>query len=395
MPAAPSHFDVAIVGGGVIGLSIAWQAQRKGLTVVVLERDTLGCGASRVAAGMLAPVTEVEFGDAARESLRLGLHSVSMWPGFAASLQAASGRPVPLHRSGTLVVARDADEARELDRQIELRISLELDANRLRGSEARELEPALAPSVRLAMEIPDDHSVDPRTVIDALRTACEREGVELRERVVVQSVESRFGEVHGVALAGGETVSVPRAVIAAGAWSSQIDGLPESERLPVRPVKGQVLRLRDPSGPGLLGRVLRYEGGYVVPRGDGRYVLGASVEEKGFDRSPTAGAVRELLRDAWELLPGIDELAIEELAVGFRPGTPDNVPLIGQTSVRGLLRATGHYRNGILLAPLTGEIVARELAGETASSGASDDADGTTRDADGTTAGDGTGRAAT
>jgi len=362
MPTTPDNFDVAVVGGGVIGLSIAWQARRRGLAVAVLERDTIGCGASRVAAGMLAPVVEAEFGQAARESLDLGLRSLSMWPQFAATLEEVSGVEVPLRRSGTLLVARDADEAREMERQIALRDSLGLRTSRLRPSEARDLEPALAPAVRLAMEAPDDDSVDPRPVLDALRIACEREGVALAERTAVQAMAVDGGEVHGVRLADGNLLKAREVVLAAGAWSGEIEGLPEAARPPVRPVKGQILRLRDPSGPGLLQRVLRYEGGYIVPRGDGRYVLGATVEEKAFDRSPTAGGVRELLKEAWELLPGIDELEIEELAVGFRPGSPDNVPLIGRTGVGGLLHATGHYRNGILLAPLTAELVAQMLA---------------------------------
>lgn len=387
MPATAKHFDLAVVGGGIIGLAIAWEASQRGLAVTLLEREAIGCGASRVAAGMLAPVAEAEFGPAARQALDLGLRSAAIWPSFAEELEAVSGTEVPLRRSGTLVLARDADEARELERQIELRDSLRLQTRRLRPSEARELEPALAPTVRLAMEAPDDHSVDPRPVLAGLRIACEQEGVDLREHALVRSVlvdapqrdareetpqgpqpsveqdspDSRYGDVHGVLLADGEVVRAPQVVIAAGAWSSQIDGLPESAMPPVRPVKGQILRLRDPAGPGLLERVLRYEGGYVVPRNDGRYVLGASVEEKGFEDRPTVRWVRELLRDAWELLPGIDELEIEEISVGFRPGTPDNIPLIGQTEVGGLLRATGHYRNGILLAPLTADLVVQEL----------------------------------
>ena len=153
-------------------------------------------------------------------------------------------------------------------------------------------------------------------------------------------------------------------VLAAGAWVEQIEGLPAHARVPVRPVKGQILRLRDPAGPGLLGRVVRFEGGYLVPRADGRYVLGATVEERGFDLQPTAGGIYELLRDAHELVPGVSELEIEELCVGLRPGTPDNAPAIGPGALEGLTWATGHHRNGILLAPLTAELVVEVLAGE-------------------------------
>ncbi|HEY1687427.1 MAG TPA: glycine oxidase ThiO [Solirubrobacteraceae bacterium] len=363
MSGATKDVDVVVVGGGIAGLTVAWRASERGMKVALLERDVLGSGASRVAAGMLAPVAETEFGQAGRRALELGTRSAASWPEFAEELTTASGEAVQLHRSGTLMVARDADEARELERQLALRESLGLTARRLRASEARELEPALAPSVRLALEAPDDHSVDPRIVLSALRIACERGGVQLRERTGVASVETDGdgATVTGVRLADGALLGAASVVLAAGAWSQQIGGLPPAAGVSVRPVKGQIMRLRDPAGPGLLSRVLRYEGGYIVPRGDGRYVLGATVEERGFDSSPTAGGVYELLRQARELVPGILELEIEELSVGFRPGTPDNLPVIGRGELAGLLWATGHYRNGILLAPLTGQLVAQAL----------------------------------
>jgi glycine oxidase len=397
--------DVAIVGGGVIGLAVAWRARLRGLSVVVLERGAVGgeC-ASGVAAGMLAPVSEVEFGEAGRRALELGLRSARMWPGFAAELEDASGVEVGLRQTGTLLVARDADEARELDRQLALRESLGLRATRLRPTAARELEPALAPTVRLALEAPEDHSVDPRLVLAALLRACELSGVLVREHACVARVEvggrsadavsrpgpsggasggggsgasggstardrtngslarpGSGGVVTGVALADGERVPAGRVVLAAGAWTAGIAGLPDDARVPVRPVKGQILRLRDPAGPGLLERVVRFEGGYLVPRGDGRYVLGATVEERGFEAQPTAGGVYELLRDARELVPGVLELQVEELSVGFRPSTPDNAPALGCGAVDGLVWATGHHRNGILLAPLTAELLASVL----------------------------------
>jgi glycine oxidase len=358
--------DVLIVGGGIIGLAVAWRARERGMSVTVLERDATGCGASHVAAGMLAPVAEVEFGESARRVLELGLRSASMWTAFATELEAASdGTEVGLRRTGTLVVARDDDEARELERQIAFRRdSLGLDTTRLRPSEARELEPGLAPTVRLALEAPDDHSVDPRLVLVALRRACVAAGVELREYAPVERIEldGEDTRVTGVALENGERVEAGQVVVATGAWTAQIEGLPEHARVPVRPVKGQILRLRDPAGPGLLERVVRFVGGYLVPRGDGRYVLGATVEERGFESQPTAGGVYEMLRDAYELVPGVSELEIEELGVGLRPGTPDNAPVIGSGAVEGLIWATGHYRNGILLAPLTAELVVLELA---------------------------------
>jgi glycine oxidase len=362
--------DVLVLGGGVIGMSVALGARERGMSVTVLERHGAGSGTSRVAAGMLAPVAEAEFGAGGRRQLELGMRSAQIWPEFASRLEAIAGMQVGLMRTGTLLIARDEDEARELERQISFRDSLGLRARRLRPTEARELEPALAPTVRLALEAPEDHSVDPRLLLAALSSACLSTGVQLREHTPVARVETDAGfeRVTGVTLADGQFVAAAQVVLAAGAWIDQIDGLPAHARIPVRPVKGQLLRLRDPAGPGLLRRVVRFEGGYLVPRADGRYVLGATVEERGFELAPTAGGVFELLRDAHELVPGVSELEIEELCVGLRPGTPDNAPAIGPGALEGLTWAAGHHRNGILLAPLTAELVVELLAGNEPSS---------------------------
>jgi glycine oxidase len=369
--------DVVVVGGGIIGMAIAWRARRRGMTVTLLERDGAGEATSHVAAGMLAPVVEVEFGEAGRRLLELGLRSLGLWPAFATDLESSTGTSVGLLRTGTLLIARDEDEARELERQLAFRRSLGLEVARLRASEAREREPALAPTLRLALEAPDDHSVDPRLVLAALRSACDSAGVQLREHAQVASVDlDRAGaRATGVRLQDGERVAAGNVVLAAGPWSEQIEGLPADAGVRVRPVKGQIVRLRDPAGPGLLRRVVRFDGGYVVPREDGRYVLGATVEERGFELEPTAGGVYELLREAHELVPGISELEIEELSVGLRPGTPDNGPVIGRADVEGVIWATGHYRNGILLAPLTAELVVGLLQGDSSISDVSPDLD--------------------
>jgi glycine oxidase len=361
-------YEVVIVGGGIIGLTVAWRLARLGADVTVIERDTLGGATSHVAAGMLAPVAEVEFGAAGRRLLDLGLCSAEMWPEFASELEQASGSQVGLRRTGTLLLARDEDEVAELERSLAFRRSLGLNVERLRPSQAREREPALAPTLRLALALPDDHAVDPRQVTEALRLVCEAVGVRLREHASVASLLLDGGRVQGVRLDEGECVTGDAVVLAMGPWAEQIEGLEEASRVPVRPVKGQILRLRDPGGPGLLDRVVRYEGGYLVPRGDGRYVLGATVEERGFELASTAGGIYELLREARELVPGITELQIEELAVGLRPCTPDNLPVIGRGAVEGLVWATGHHRNGILLAPLTGALVAEILGGTKGSS---------------------------
>ncbi len=338
--------DLVVIGGGVIGLSVAWAAAGRGLSVTVLDRGALGGGTSRVAAGMLAPVSEADAGEPAL--LEAGVASARRWPSFAAELEEAAGAPAGYRRCGTLVVARDADEAEALERERALRERLELPVTRLRGSEARRLEPALAPGVRLALDVPDDHAADPRSLVGALVLACERAGVVLRPGEEVAAWDRG-----AVALRSGARLPAGRVVLAAGAWSGS----------PVRPVKGQILRLRDPDGPGLVERVIRFEHGYLVPRGDGRYVLGATMEERGFDTTVTAGGVRELLGEAWLILPGIDELVIEEAAAGLRPATPDNAPLIGEAT-DGVLWATGHHRNGILLAPLTADAIAALLCGE-------------------------------
>jgi len=320
-----STHDVAVIGGGIVGLAIAHRAQRAGLSTVVLDRGDAGA-ATYAAAGMLAPTTEAEAHNPAL--LALGLRAAELWPAFARELG------VPLHDEGTLVVARDRDEAEALEREHALRERLGLRAERLLPSAARRLEPALAPTVRLALHVPDDHAVDPRVVAAALR-----ERVDVRTGVHVTDVDA---------------VDAEHVVVAAGAWSAQL-----LADVPVRPVKGQVLRLRDPAGPGLLTQVLRYEDGYVVPRGDGRYVLGATVEERGFDTTVTAGGIYELLRDASELVPGISELVVEEALAGLRPGSPGNLPVVER---RGrVLVATGHFRNGVLLAPATAETVVAQL----------------------------------
>jgi glycine oxidase len=299
---------------------------------------------------MLAPVTEADAGE--RALLDLGLRSARAWPAFAAELEEAAGLGVGLRACGTLVVARDRDEAEALDRELDLRVRLGVRAARVLPSAARRLEPALAPTLRLALDVPDDHAVDPRRVCLALARAADRAGAALRPGVEVAAV--RPGR--GVALADGSLLAAEQVVVAAGAWAGAFG-------VPVRPVKGQSLRLRDPAGPGLLERVVRFEGGYLVPRGDGRYVLGATMEERGFDTAMTALGVHDLLRDAAELVPGVLELEIEELIAGLRPGTPDNGPVIG-ASADGLVWATGHFRNGVLLAPVTADLVAATLAGE-------------------------------
>lgn len=354
---------MAVVGGGVIGLAIGWRVAQRGLRVIVLERGQPGAGTSRVAAGMLAPVTEASLHE--RSVLEIGLRSARLYPGFVSELRAVAGIDPGHLTCGTLAVARDRDEAEALERELVLRRRLGLAVRRLRPSEARGLEPSLAPGVRLALLVEDDNAIDPRKLTAALVLAARRAGAEVRTGAAVASVElGPGGEVNGVQLSDGSVLGAPQVVIAAGSWAGEIGGIPAAARVPLHPVKGQIMRLHDPAGPGLLTRVLRMGSGYIVPRGDGRYVLGASMEERGFDITVTAGAVYELLRDAGELVPGVSELVIDELSAGLRPATSDNAPAIGPSSLPGLFWAVGHYRNGILLAPVTAELLVAALTGE-------------------------------
>ena len=354
-----SNSDVVVIGGGVIGLSVAWRAAQRGLRVSVLERDEAGSGTSRVAAGMLAPIAETEAAES--ELLALRLRSAALYPEFVAELSRQSGQDPGYLGCGTLFVARDGDEAEALLRELEMRRELGLEVQRLTPSAARRLEPALAPTIRLALLFADDHAIDPRRLTKALAEAVVRAGGQLHERTEVRELLVDDHRVHGVELADGTRLEADQVVIAAGAWAERIGGLPAEARVHLRPVKGQILSLRDPAGPGLFTRTLRMLGGYLVPRGDGRYALGATVEERGFDTTVTAGAIFELLREAIELVPGISELVIDELSAGIRPGTPDNAPVLGRGVLEGLHWATGHYRNGILLAPVTAEIVVAGL----------------------------------
>jgi len=368
VPHTTLRFDVAIVGGGIAGLAVAWRAQQRGLRTVLLERDGLAHGATHVAAGMLAPISEARVGE--RGLLALSRASLERYPAFVAELADASGRDPGYSASGTLLVARDRDEAEALERELAERKAIGLLVERLLPSEARRREPALAPTLRLALDVPGDHAIDPRALSGALALAAERAGATLREQAEVARIAlSHDGDrVVGVELAaGGARIHADQVVVAAGAWAGALDGPPAHARVPVRPVKGQIMRLRDPAGQGgvpLLTRVIRMQPGYLVPRGDGRYVLGATMEEQGFDIAPTAGGIFELLRDAIELVPGVAELRIEEVSAGLRPGTPDNAPVLGPGAVQGLQWAAGCFRHGILLAPIVADALAAALAGE-------------------------------
>jgi glycine oxidase len=350
--------DVVVVGGGVIGLAVAWRAAGAGMTVTVVDQ-TPGQGASWAAAGMLAPVTEVHYGE--RPLLGLNLAAADRWPAFAAEVEAAGGHPVGYRPGGTLAVARDADDNTALEDLYQFQLRCGLRVERLRSRECRQLEPGLAPGIRGGVLAAGDHQVDNRALVEALLIACRRSGVRLQEgRVAELAVEG--DRVTGVVLADGERLPAGKVVLAAGCWSGGLGGLAAEALPPVRPVKGQLLYLRGPAGEPLCSRNVRGLEVYVVPRGDGRVVVGATVEEQGFDTRVTAGSVHDLLRAAMELLPDAAELELLETVVGLRPGSPDNAPMLGPAGPGGLVVATGHYRNGILLTPVTADAVAELLA---------------------------------
>jgi glycine oxidase len=353
-------YDAVIVGGGVIGLSCAWRAAQHGAQVAVVERSHPSAGATRVAAGMLAPVGELAFGEP--ELLKMTLAAAGLYPAFVAELEAASGVSVGYRRDGALHVALDRDEAAELRRVHELQRSLGLGAEWLPPRRCRELEPGLTPSLNGGVHAPGEASVDPRALAAALLAALEAEdGVELLTGSGVGEALLDGERVVGVRTGSGEELRAATVILAAGAWSGQASWLPEPARPPVRPVKGQILELRSRDGVAPCRRIVASERVYLVPRPDGRLIVGATVEEHGFDTAVTAGGVHELLREAYRLLPEVAEMELVEAAAGLRPGTPDNLPLIGASGVDGLLWATGHCRNGILLAPLTANMLVEEL----------------------------------
>ncbi|HEX5762547.1 MAG TPA: glycine oxidase ThiO [Solirubrobacterales bacterium] len=354
-------YDVVVVGGGVIGLSCAWRLTRRGARVVVLDRAPQPAGATRVAAGMLAPVGELAFGEP--ELLKLTLAAAERYPAFVAELEAASGVSTGYQRRGALHVALDRDEAAELRRVHELQRSLGLGAEWLPPRRCRELEPGLTPSFNGGVHAPDEATVDPRALAESLLKALAEEDVDLRFRTEVSSALTDGERIAGVRTATGAELRAPATVLSSGAWSGAPAWLPAAARPPVRPVKGQILELHSRDGAAPCERIVCSERVYLVPRPDGRLIVGATVEEQGFDTAVTAGGVHELLREAYRLLPDVAEMELVEAAASLRPGTPDNLPLTGPSPVDGLLWATGHYRNGILLAPLAAESIAAELAG--------------------------------
>jgi glycine oxidase len=352
-------FDVAVVGAGVIGLSVAWRAAVEGLSVVVCDPEPWS-GASWAAAGMLAPSTEARWGE---ETLHcLAEESAAGWPDFATRLEDESGMRVGLRQEGTLSIALDPDDFRALNEAVEVQRRFGCPVELLSGRDCRRLESSLSPRVVGGALTSKDHQVDTRAVLGALSEACSRRRVETIRTAVI-GVGTRE-----LTLEDGAVVSAGEVVLAAGCGSAAIDGLNPVDVPPVRPVKGQILRLRSDPTPPVLTRTIRAVAGgrsvYLVPRSGGEIVVGATVEERGFDTEVTAGAVYELLRAAVAVVPDIVELPLRETMARSRPGSPDNGPILGPArQTPGLHMATGHFRHGVLLAPITAEALIADITG--------------------------------
>jgi len=346
-----------IIGGGVVGLGIGWRLAERGEPVTVLERGEAGREASWAAAGLLAPATEVHFQE--DRNLALGMESMRMYGEFVAELEAFTGHTVDYQTEGALSIAQTADEAADLKALYDYQRERGLPVRWLSPEAVRELEPGLSSNLTAGVQCDMDHQIDARRLVTALKAAFVKSGGTLHEHMAVTDVRIRGGAFEGVS-AGEREFHAGKLVIAAGSWSGLLPGLPADLRPPVRPVKGQIFSVRSP-GPGFLRHFIRAPRLYIAPKSDGRIVFGATVEEMGFNRDITAGGMYTLLRAAWEALPGVYELPIDEMWCGFRPGSRDNSPLMGETKVPGVFMATGHYRNGILFAPVTALYMSRLL----------------------------------
>ncbi|MEA2534984.1 MAG: glycine oxidase [Actinomycetota bacterium] len=361
--------DTIVVGAGAIGLGIAWRLAQQGRDVLVLDRGEPGSGASFHAAGMLAPITEATFGEDAL--LGLNLASAAAYPAFLRELAAATGSSLASAAPGTLFVAVDRDQLEALERLYAFQRGLGLAVEWLRGSSCRELEPALHPAVRAGIRTAEQE-VDPRALTAALECAVAAAGGRVRSGAEVAALLRDRDQVAGVVLTTGEEIAAPCVVLAAGCWTGGIAGVPQEVAGAVRPVKGQILRFRPRLGEALpIRHLVRTEEVYLVPRsspvrGD-EIVVGATVEEQGFDTSLTGGGVYELLRAGIEVVPAIREMELAEASAGLRPGTRDNAPLLGPLlgagGPAGLIVATGHHRNGILLTPVTADAIASVVCG--------------------------------
>jgi glycine oxidase len=342
-------FDVAIAGGGIIGAAIALDLSRSGLHVAVFDRQQPGQEASWASAGIISPAPE---SPAMIVTVPLAKASVSLYPEFVAQVEEISGRGVGFRPKGTLEALFSRDTKAELSTMIALHHGLGLKAEPLRAEDARELEPALSEEVEAAMLRPQECSVDNRALTGAVIEAAKRTGAEIFSGNAAKAIWRDGNRCRGLVLQN-ERIEAPWTIIAAGSFSAAIDGV--ATYAPVQPAKGQMVALR--AEDLVIERVLWAEKIYLVPRNDGRILAGATLEHAGFDKRTTAGAIAKLLSAAIDLAPGLANARIEETWAGLRPDSPDHLPILGPTDLDGLLIATGHFRSGILLAPITARLV--------------------------------------
>ncbi len=349
--------DVAIIGGGVIGLSCAFELARCGRSVTVIEREQTGFGASTVAAGMLTPSFEVEL--TPPSLVELQLDSLRRYPRFIADVETAGGLSCEYRDEGTLWVSRHRDDELELDHLCQIQEDRGLPARRLTGRQTRQIEPYLSPRIIGGLLVETDHQVNSRKLMNALRAACLAEGVAILEDTTVNTVERTRSRI-ALTLHSADSASILHAdqvLLAAGVWLEEglVTPLPT---IGMRPIKGQIVHL---TGQPLVNRVLRNSDVYIVPRAGGKLLLGATEEEQGFDMQPTAGGTLDLLRYAFEILPGLYDLYVSEIDVGLRPAVSDHQPVIGPTDTEDIFIAGGHYRGGVLLAPATAHWIAEAM----------------------------------
>lgn len=351
--------DVVVIGGGVIGLAIARALRRRGLArVVLVERGRLGMEASHAAAGMLAPQVEA---DGADDFLELACASRDLYPSFARELREETGIDIELETTGTLLLAFDERDEEEAFRRYDWQSRAGLSVERLTAEEARRLEPCISPALRSALRFPHDWQVENRRLVYALSAASDRLGVKLLTGTSAESLCIERGRLTGVETSSGR-FSAPTVVVAGGAWASLITAV--DKRVPpvrIEPVRGQMLCFE--ANPRPARHVIYSPRGYIVPRLDGRLLAGSTTEQAGFDKSVTGSGVQAIMEQALEIAPGIGSLPLLDTWAGLRPRAEDNLPVLGMSAeIDGLFYATGHYRNGILLAPITGELIAEQIA---------------------------------
>lgn len=353
-------WDVIIVGAGIIGMSIAWKLAQKKLQVMVLERNEAGREASYASAGMLAPYTEAEEDT---PLLRLAISSREIYPAFLHEIESETGMSANYRDEGALFLARDEHEVKALVSRFEWQRKMGFAVERLQGRELLGAEPVLSPSIQFALFYPGDHQLDNRAWLAALLAALKKRGVEVRTGIPVHRLIHEAGRVVGVE-AEGKRLSAKVTVLAAGAWSPEVE-TGTGESIPVYPTRGQIVAVKSPSGsdtPPLLRHTLRYEGGYVAVFQEGRLVLGGTMEDVGYCKANTVDAIQRILARAIDFVPAIASCEFVEAWSGLRPNTRDHLPILGRSSSDGLVYATGHFRNGILLTPITATAISDLIA---------------------------------